>query len=74
MSEEKGLLVTCDRENCGESIFLKLIGTKELDGGYTHCNQFEEKPEGWEYISSFGLLCPHCNKDAKELINKFMKG
>lgn len=67
MSAEKGLFATCDRENCGESVFLRPIGD-------THDDPFEEKPEGWKIIPSFGLLCPCCSKDAEELINKFMEG
>lgn len=33
MAEVKGMLKTCDR--CGESVFLKVIGVGELDGGFT---------------------------------------
>lgn len=67
MSAEKGLFARCDREHCGESVFLRPVGD-------TRDNRIEEKPEGWEAIPSFGLLCPRCSKDAKELINKFMEG
>lgn len=59
MSEQYGLLVTCDR--CGESIFLKegeYEDTLSLPGAWSRA-QFSEI-----YITSpaFYTLCPRCAK------------
>ena len=69
MAEIKGRLSICDR--CGEKAFSKCIGEGELDGGYTRWNKFEPLPDGWEYVSTLGLLCPKCNEEYKKLIEKF---
>ena len=45
MSEQIGKLLSCDR--CGETIFLKWKGTRELDGGYSKVLDFEMPPKGW---------------------------
>lgn len=68
MSEVKGMLKTYDR--CGESIFLKTIGDRETDGGFTRWNKFEDAPEGWVYHSEPGTyavtLCPMWYKNLAE--------
>lgn len=57
MAELKGMLKTCDR--CGESVFLKVIGVKEMDGGFTKWSNFEDAPEGWIWHYDMRkLLCP----------------
>lgn len=70
MAETLGKLVTCDR--CAANVFLKRTGEKETDGGYTRWNIFEPSPEGWEYHTGIGLLCPVCNGKYKALVNSFM--
>lgn len=72
MAEMNGQLVSCDR--CGTQIFRKCAGEGEADGGFTRWNKFEPYPEGWEYVSDIGRVCPECNKKYKELLNTFMSG
>ena len=69
MSEVNGKLVSCDR--CGDTVFLKCIGEKELDGGYTRYNTFEAMPTGWEYHVEVGRLCPTCNEEWNNLVATF---
>lgn len=71
MSEVKGKLVSCDR--CGKEHFLKLIGTKDLDGGYSRYDEFEDLPEDWLFLSQIGSLCPHCAGLFRAFIHKFNK-
>lgn len=72
MSRVNGQLLTCDR--CGANTFLKHIGDKTLDGGYTKFNRFEDKPEGWgsprdvKYLD----LCPLCYDVYKRTLEKFV--
>ena len=70
MSEQCGKLVVCDR--CGKNVFLKCIGEEETDGGYTKLNEFEEAPNGWRYCYNTGLLCPECNEEYVDIVEKFM--
>lgn len=70
MSEVNGKLQSCDR--CGETVFLKVIGEGEADGGFTRWNKFEEAPEGWERRFEVGLLCPKCSEEYKKLLERFM--
>lgn len=70
MAEVKGKLVSCDR--CDTKIFLKCTGEGETDGGFTRWNKFETFPEGWEYHTEVGRLCPACNEKYKALVNTFM--
>ena len=71
MAEIKGRLTICDR--CGEKVFSKCIGEGETDGGYTRWNKFEDLPDGWQYHSETGKLCPKCNAQYSEFIKKFMQ-
>lgn len=72
MAEVKGKLCTCDR--CGAQVFLKCTGENERDGGYTRWNTFEDYPEGWEYHSEVGRLCPDCNRKYEDMISEFRTG
>ena len=69
MAEHLGKMIECDR--CGKTHFLYYTGTKTLDGGYTKVDQFNKKPDGWEYHSDTGLLCDECEKLYQELLNEF---
>lgn len=69
MSEIIGRLTICDR--CGEKVFSKYTGEGELDGGYTRWNKFEDLPDGWDFHSETGRLCPKCNGEYIDLIKKF---
>lgn len=71
MSERKGLLQTCDR--CGANLFRALIGKNEFDGGYTVLEKYEPDPDGWNYHTETGLLCPACNAEYTEMIIAFME-
>lgn len=70
MAEQVGKLVSCDR--CGKQIFLECVGEGERDGGFTRWNKFEAFPEGWDWHSETGQLCPECNNEYKALFNTFM--
>lgn len=71
MSEQIGKMITCDR--CGKTVFLKYTGTTSLDGGYSKVDNFEKRPEGWEYHTNreLGLLCPECESDYQKMVRKF---
>lgn len=71
MAEVNGKLQSCDR--CGETVFLKVIGEGEADGGFTRWNKFEKAPDGWERCFEVGLLCPKCNEEYKNLLKWFME-
>ena len=45
----------CDR--CKSEVFVRYIGTKEIDGGWTQIRNFE-KPENWTWEHDIGDLCP----------------
>ena len=74
MSEQHGKLVTCDI--CSETIFLKAISEKELDGGYTRWTLFEDKPEGWcndiKIDGKYVCSCPKCTEKYKKLYAKLI--
>ena len=70
MSRKNGQILTCDR--CGAWIFLACTGEDVMDGGYTRWNKFEPA-EGWDTITGVGNVCPECNQDFKELIDRFKK-
>lgn len=70
MSRIKGELRVCDR--CGRMEFFRLVGTSELDGGYTHINRFEEA-KGWDNIHGIGDLCPACVDEWKKVKEDFQK-
>ncbi len=67
----KGQLVQCDR--CKKQVFLLLIGTKATDGSYTYWDVFEHLPEGWDYVTKVGDLCPACSEEWKKRTAAFMK-
>ena len=58
----------CDR--CKAEAFVRYIGTKEMDGGWTQIQNFE-KPENWTWERDIGDLCPNCSKTYKEMIESF---
>ena len=68
MARENGQLRTCDR--CGKTIFLKVIGDGETDGGYTRWNNFENA-NGWTVVTDIGDLCPECSGEFEELKKNF---
>lgn len=72
MAKEIGMLVTCDR--CGQTIFLKHIGTEDLDGGYTKYNKFESLPDTWLYETPIGHLCESCAYVFRKWITEFKDG
>lgn len=61
MSAIEGKMLTCDV--CGKSIFLKFVGEREADGGYTKWREYENA-DGWSSIHvgkiSLGNVCPKC--------------
>ena len=69
MAHINGRLTMCDR--CGEKTFSKCNGEGEMDGGYTRWNKFEELPNGWDYHSETGMLCPKCNEKYNVILEKF---
>lgn len=69
MSETKGMMQTCDR--CGEWVFLKCTGEGEADGGFTRWNKFEPAPDGWNYITGAGTVCPKCWKEYVALLKRY---
>lgn len=69
-TEVKGMLTTCDR--CGVTCFRKCVGEGETDGGFTRWNKFEPYPDGWDYHSETGRLCPECNAEYIKFLNEFL--
>lgn len=59
---------TCDR--CGAKVFVRYIGEKDLDGGWTKVYNFE-KPTDWGYDTKIGDMCPECTKKFNEMIENF---
>ena len=70
MAALEGRMVICDR--CDESIFLKLLGERIIDGGYTRVPHYEDLPDDWMYETEIGYLCPKCAKVFKAFIKEFM--
>ena len=70
MSQENGRLTHCDR--CGNTVFSKVTGEGETDGGFTRWDEFEPLPEGWDFHTETGMLCPMCNADYTRIINVFL--
>ena len=70
MSSIEGKLITCDL--CGTSVFLKYLGKREADGGFTTWREYEKLPNGWNAISVRGYdsLCPACSAQIAEAINE----
>lgn len=71
MASKKGLLVSCDR--CPATCFREYTGKGSADGGYTTWDKFEPAPEGWDYHSEVGTLCPKCNAEYLNMIENFKK-
>lgn len=68
-----GKEVICDR--CHKRIFLRKVDSKELDGGYTTYDVYEEKPKEWKVgYSSKGVtrdLCPDCYNVYVKILKSF---
>ena len=76
MAIKVGQYYVCDR--CGATTFAEKIESKELDGGYTQYDKFEEKKD-WHYIYPdldksmvSKLLCPECSARYKKIIEDFL--
>lgn len=75
MSRIEGKILTCDR--CGKQVILtRKKEDKVLDGGYTRTPEYEDEPNGWEFIMRGGIgdLCPECNELWKNIVQKFLSG
>ena len=73
MAKVNGRICSCDR--CGDKIFVKAIGEKELDGGFTRYNTFEDMPKGWGYDHRVEMdLCPKCKQEFDSLISLYKDG
>jgi predicted nucleic-acid-binding Zn-ribbon protein len=79
MSKVVGKLLTCDR--CGTTEFVPYAKEKELDGGYSRVDIFEDPKEPWLLSADLGDiveghkfidLCPRCRKAYFELKNNFL--
>ena len=64
--EVNGKLVICSK--CKDAIFLQRIGTKDLNGGYTQIDAYEELPDTWMYNNEIGYTCPACSKLFRDFI------
>ena len=74
MSTREGKLITCER--CGKQLFLERTGIKDMDGGYSSYETYQDKPEGWESVSKPGgkgymEVCPGCWEEYLRLLGKF---
>lgn len=72
MSEWVGMIIGCDR--CGKEIRMKRLGERELDGGFTYNEKFEELPKTWKYHYETGYLCPECSSEYELLLQNFKLG
>lgn len=61
-------IVTCDR--CDKQITLKRLERKDLDGGYSHRDIYENTPDGWSRVDGKDL-CPVCSDILDDLLEKF---
>lgn len=68
--EWKGMIITCDK--CGREFRCELIGQTEADGGFTRTDRYMQLPKTWKYRHEIGYLCPDCEAEFEELIQKFM--
>lgn len=73
----EGKLHKCDR--CGCEVFLKRLKDKDMDGGFTKVEQFEDLPKGWSNTVTRvpdrrdGLdLCPECSAYYDEIMRDFI--
>lgn len=70
MGKVEGVLLTCDR--CGKSVFLKKLGERERDGGFTRWQEHESVPDGWKYSCDLGSwLCSKCNTEYEKIKEEF---
>lgn len=65
---EYGRRLVCDR--CGREEFLKKLGEKLTDGGFTKCDEYEKYPEDWDKVHGKDL-CPVCNDKYTRMIERF---
>lgn len=65
---EYGIKIVCDR--CGREEFLKKLGEKLTDGGFTKCDEYEKYPEDWDKVHGKDL-CSVCNDKYKRMIERF---
>lgn len=61
-------LIRCATHECENTVCLKYLGKKALDGGYTMVDNFEELPKDWMYVQGIGYLCHKCAKNLKNYI------
>lgn len=67
----EGRLTVCPR--CGTSVFSRKKSTIEMDGGFSHANEFEPLPDGWQYAPAFEMfLCPVCTQAYENLTKDFI--
>lgn len=73
----EGILHKCER--CGCERFLKRLKDKEMDGGFTITEQYEELEKGWtddvtKIAGKFATyeLCPDCSAAYDVMMEKFM--
>lgn len=74
MSVTEGKLLTCDV--CGKSVFLKFVGEKQSDGGYTKWREYE-KSDGWimnVHVGDIWLknVCPECGELLQKSLTKII--
>lgn len=76
MSATEGKLLTCDV--CGKSTFLRFVGEKEADGGYTRWREYE-KSDGWimnVHVGDIWLknVCPECGELLRKSLSETIDG
>ena len=70
--EQRGKMIRCKRDD--NFVFLKYLGEKDLDGGFSRYDNFEKLPEDWLYENEFGYLCPECAREFKTFMTNFFNG
>lgn len=63
--------MVCSR--CGEVSFVKHIGTRHFDGGFTAVEDFEAIQEKWGWHNETGTLCPDCESEYQKCCMNFMQ-
>lgn len=63
--------LVCNR--CGEVYFVKHIGTRHFDGGFTTVEDFEAVQEEWGWHKETGTLCPNCESKYQRYCMDFMQ-
>lgn len=75
MSTTEGKLLTCDV--CGKSIFLRFVGEKQADGGYTKWREYENA-DGWTSIHMGEIrlqnVCPECGELLRKSLSETIDG